>query len=284
MSNQEVKTEGAPARREQIRISVERLRQTRQRSMLGLPELIGLASSALLLLIVFFAYFYSLAPARTRLESLNDERNRLQKQLRTAQEGVNTKESTQATVEKINASLQEFEEMRLSGRGEGRMNLYTEINQLIRRNAVRNTSGPTYVALEALGNATQRGGGAAQSSQKTGNARWQSIFPGIGVSLTVEGQYQNIRHFIRDIELSRQFIVVNAIELESLKETGPVDLGPAPTVNEEGAPAAPASRPATQTARGALVSLRMDLAVYFRRETSGATSNEASPAASTATQ
>jgi hypothetical protein len=32
--------------------------------------------------------------------------------------------------------------------------------------------------------------------------------------VTVEGEYQNVRRFIRDIERSRQFVVINEVELQ----------------------------------------------------------------------
>jgi Tfp pilus assembly protein PilO len=71
------------------------------------------------------------------------------------------------------------------------------------------------------------------------------------VSLTVEGQYQNLRRFIRDLEVSKQFIIVNTIELERATETN----------------SAASLDPATNTARNSLVSLRLDLATYFQMGT-----------------
>ena len=32
--------------------------------------------------------------------------------------------------------------------------------------------------------------------------------------VTVEGQYENVRRFIRDVERSRQFVVINEVELQ----------------------------------------------------------------------
>ena len=257
------------ARSTQIRVRVEQLKQSRKRSLLGLPEIIGLAASGFLLLLVLLAYFFSLAPARARLEALNQERDGLQRRLRASQEGLNSDADAQATVATINESLQRFENERLAGRNEGRMALYTQLNELIRRNALRNTAGPNYVALEPLGQDQQPGASGAPARQRSGNARWQSIYPGIGVNLTVEGAYQNLRHFVRDIELSRQFVVINAVELESIKDTE----APPPVVS--GGTAGPV---AGQPRRATLVSLRLDMAVYFKR---GA-EPEALPAAVTA--
>ncbi|MEA2175051.1 MAG: hypothetical protein QOD00_2643 [Blastocatellia bacterium] len=262
MSDQDQSRQDSPARRPQIRVRVQRLRQSRQRSILGLPEIIGLSVSGFLLLLVLLVYFFSLAPARARLEALNNDRNSLQRRLRISQEGFNSNVDAQATVNTINESLQKFEDERLAGRDEGRMALYTQLNDLIRRNNLRNTAGPNYVALEALGAEEQQQQGAtAATRQRSGNARWQTIYPGIGVNVTVEGAYQNLRRFLRDIELSKQFIVINAVELESVKDTD----APPVIITAPDLTGAPGTKPAGPATRGTLVSLRLDMAVYFKR-------------------
>lgn len=91
------------------------------------------------------------------------------------------------------------------------MGLYDELNRLIRTNGLRNTSGPSYTSLDTLGSKT--------TGTNAASTRWQSVYPGIGVSLTVEGPYQNLRRFVRDLEANRQFIIINAIELERATET-----------------------------------------------------------------
>jgi Tfp pilus assembly protein PilO len=237
---------------EQVRARIRKLLRSRQRSTLGVPEIIGLAASAVMLLAVVFAYFYFLTPARSRRTRLGVERDRLQTTLRESQANVDTSQDKQATVEQINQSLEEFESQRLAARTEGRVALYDELNNLMRRNNLRNTSGPTYTTLEPLG-----ANKPSASGIKPVQAKWQSVFPGIGISVTVEGQYQNLRHFIRDIEASNQFIVINAVELQGVTDSGGPSLTPS-----EGAAAAPVARPT-------LVSLRLDMATYFRRAAPG---------------
>lgn len=231
----------------EVRTRVKKLIHSRQRSTLGVPEIAGLAASAVMLLAVVFAYFYFLIPANSRLKGLTDERARLQSTLRESKVNVDTSKDKQTTIEQINQSLVDFESQRLAQRNEGRMALYDELNTLIRRNSLRNTSGPTYVTLEALGSNAK----SAKNATRAANAKWQSVFPGIGVSVTVEGQYQNLRRFVRDIEASNQFIVISAVELQGVTDAS------GPGLTPEGVPA---------PARPTLVSLRLDMATYFRRE------------------
>src|SRR5215210_1944144 len=161
------------ARRKQVRVHIDKLRQSRQRSMFGLPELAGFAASLLILISAVFAYLSFLVPSYSRLASLQRERTLLQEQLRGAQEGMTRSTDAQATVEEINLSVERFERQRLPSRNEGRMSLYNALNQMIHSNAVRNTAGPTYSALDPLGaNGQSR---TVAASNKPGNAKWQSL-------------------------------------------------------------------------------------------------------------
>ncbi len=246
-------------RREQMRIRVDKLRQSRQRSMFGVAEVAGFAASLLLLIVAVFAYLYFLVPANLRLSALQRERTVLDEQLRGAQDGMTRNTDAQATVEEINLSVERFETQRLPSSGEGRLSLYNALNQMIRSNALRNTAGPTYVALEAI-NSNAPGRSSAAAASRQGVAKWQSLFPGLGVSVTVEGQYANLRRFVRDLEASNQFIVINAVELEKATNADQASAVAAPT--GEGA------TPRAAVTRGTLVSLRVDMAAYFRRASS----------------
>jgi Tfp pilus assembly protein PilO len=256
MSNDQATGKGAPARREQIRVRVDKLRQSRQRSIIGLPELAGLMGSCVMLLAVVFTYLYFYSPAQSRLATAQFERSRLQQKLSDLQRDVQSKGTAQDSISQISESLEKFEGDRLVGRDQGRITLYNTLIQLIRSNNLRNTSGPAYTYLEPKGAGTTQTAG-------TGNTKWQSLYPGIGVTVTVEGQYSNLRHFVRDIESSNQFIIINAVELERAADS---DSG--------------ASAPAAAATRSTLVSLRVDLAAYFRRE-DGSSDATAQPASAT---
>lgn len=248
MSDPNVAEKTTPARREKIRVRVEHLRHSRQRSLLGLPELAGLAASALMLLAVVIAYLFFLRPAYARLDAVQLRREETYTQLRKMQEGLKVNAEKQVTVNEVTQSVLDFETNRLASRGTGRISLLETLNKLIRSNNLRNTSGPNYTALDALAaNATQG------STTRTGNAKWQSLYPGLGINLTVEGTYPNLRRFVREIETGNQFVIINSVELEKATDSAAA----AAAMTGEGAKPAP---------RGSLVSLHMDMAAYFRRE------------------
>jgi len=231
------------SRRELIRSSLKNL-GPRERRIFGPAELIGLAGSLLILLLVVVSYLYFLLPANSRLVALQAQRSLLQSQLRDLQNVVQRGESTEASVQKINQSLDEFENEHLLGPDRGRMGLYDSLNVLIRKNGVRNTSGPTYTTLESSTVKT------SSTGSRSANTKWQSVYPGIAISVTVEGQYQNLRRFIRDLETDKQFIIINSVELERSTETN--NLLPV-----EGEPATAMRIPP--------VSLRLEMTTYFQR-------------------
>lgn len=256
----------APVGGRQIRVRLDQLKRSPGLNLLGAPELIGLAGAALLALMTVFAYFYFYLPAQSRLDSALRERDLLQTQLRASQTGLDQDIGARTTVDQINASLMDFESNWLAERSAGRMSLYTELNKLIRSNGLRNTSGPAYATLDPLGtrNEVQPSASASQS-----NAKWQTIYPGIAVTVTVEGPYHNVRHFVRDIETSREFLIVNAVEIEGVTQSGvspDMATAPAPAVSTRtGRPTAPPLVTPLPGTRSTLVSLRLDLATYFRR-------------------
>jgi len=268
MSEEQPMQSRALAGRQQIRVRLDQFKSSPGLNVIGLAELIGLAAAAVLALITIFAYFYFLVPANSRLTSSKLDRDRLQGVLRSSETSFKEGTNARAIVDKDVASLEDFEANWLAAPDSGRMSLYTELNNLIRTNGLRNTSGPSYAALQPLG--TKSPVQPSATAQQQTNEKWQTIYPGIAVSVTVEGPYQNVRHFVRDIEISRRFLVIDAVELEGVTQTGAVQgLSTTPV-----APAGPRSSASpTRAARSlpppvrgnTLVSLRLDMTTYFRR-------------------
>ncbi|HYO98727.1 MAG TPA: GspMb/PilO family protein [Pyrinomonadaceae bacterium] len=226
----------------EIRARLREARATRPSGAIRLPEIIALAVAALFLLGAASAYFFLLVPERMRLTALENERGQLQAKLRASGEGVERNESTQASVAKIVTSLNEFETTVLAARDpQTTTAVIEELNDKTRRHSL----GRAQFSFSHLDEFVPGQTGSQQSSTRggagQGNAsKRESVFPTIDISLTIEGPYGNLRRFIRDIEQSRRFIVINGIQLEGVSDTG-------------------------NTARAALVSLRLDMSTHFRR-------------------
>ena len=251
---------GALAARRPSQINLARIRTAPGLSLIGVPELIGLVGAAFIAIVTIFAYFYFYLPAQSRLTSTQLERDRLQALLRSSQNNLQQNTTVREQVDKITGSMTNFENSWLAAASSGRMSLYTTLNTLIKSNGLRNTAGPSYTPLEQIGSKNRIQPSA--SAEKQTNAKWQTIYPGIAVSITVEGPYQRVRNFVRDIESSRQFLIINAVELESVTQSG---VAAEPAAIATGAGIAPA----TAGGRGTLVSLRLEMATYFQRPEAG---------------
>jgi Type II secretion system (T2SS), protein M subtype b len=214
--------------------------ESRRGKMFGLVEVVALIGSCFVLVLVLLSYLYFLVPARSRVASLNADRKQTLTNLETLGGVVGKEQDTKQNVDRVAASLNSFETGYLMRADQGRLDLYEELNQLIVKNGVRNTSGPTYTPLDPTG--------TKSTSGKTAATKWQSFYPGIAVTVTVEGEYQNVRHFIRDVERSKQFVVINEVELQRATQNN-----------------APASAEGGSGTRGSLVTLQLNMATYFQR-------------------
>lgn len=226
-----------------IRARLAGRRSTRPVSAIRLPEIIALSVAILLLLGAASAYFFLLVPERTRLVALENERAQLQAKLRASSEGVERNQSTEASVGKIVSSLNEFETSVLVAREPQTTTAFIEeLNDKTRRhNLARAQFSFSHLDEFVPGQTNSQQSNTRGGAGGAGNAsKRESVFPTIDISLTIEGPYGNLRRFIRDIEQSRRFIVINGIQLEGVSDTG-------------------------SAARAALVSLRLDMSAHFRR-------------------
>jgi len=225
------------------KLRVSEFLESRRGKMFGVAEVVALAGSCFVFALVLLSYIYFFIPARSRLASLNVDLKQTETNLQTLGTVINKDQTTKETVDRAAVSLNKFESDHLMRVTQGRMDLYEELNQLIVKNNVRNTSGPTYATLEPAGTKSNSG--------KTVITKWQSFYPGIAVMVTVEGEYQNVRRFIRDVERSKQFVVINEVELQRASQNN------APASAEEGG--------AGSGSRGSLVTLQLNMATYFQR-------------------
>ena len=96
-----------------LRARAGRFAASRQRSVLGLPEIIALAVAVVMLACALASYFLYLRPQRTRLAQLSEEQRRLERQLEGARDAGQDSETTQASVERILTSITDFESQHL---------------------------------------------------------------------------------------------------------------------------------------------------------------------------
>ena len=243
--------------------------------MWGQPELITVGLAMLALLTVVLIYIFLVIPANNELQRNRAERDRLERDLISAQSKYGGISDAQTHVSKLMESVDDFESRYLPIAASGRASLYQRINGLILGHGLVNTTGPDYAPLEIADQAD-----GVQTDEESGRAKFKSLFPGVYVTMTVEGSYHNLRRFIREVETGNDFVIVSAVELEPSDAEGkdqpstpvqqpgqPNTLGPNnPTTMAPfgGAGAPPARRRGKM--HGEIVSLRLEMAAYFRRQ------------------
>ncbi len=140
-----------------VRARFERLRGSRRRSALGLPEVGALAAAALLLLAAVLSYLFLLVPQRMRAQSLETDHADLQKLLASTRSTIGTSRSTEESVNEILGSLQNFEIEHLGeGSNVGVRNVVGELNRLILKNKLRISGGIQFVQLQETAPGAER--------------------------------------------------------------------------------------------------------------------------------
>jgi Tfp pilus assembly protein PilO len=168
--------------------------------------IIVIVSATCLVLSVLF-YVFIVLPEANSLNRNIAERDRLRAELEAESQKYRNFTTTEEQINALVKSAEDFEIKYLPVADLGRTALYQRLNNLISQYKLVNTSGPDYTPLEVLTKQSQ--------SEERGRARFQSLFPGVYVTMTLEGSYSNLRKFIRDIEASNQFTIIASIELET---------------------------------------------------------------------
>ena len=246
--------------------------------MWGPFEIAAVAIALMTFLASTFVYFFWVLPSDRELVRNRSEATRLTAELESAKVKYGDITDTETQVARIVASVDDFETRYLPLPANGQTALYQRLNGLIQAYGLVNTAGPDYSPLDV---ADSRSGGEAAEEEK-GRAKHRSLFPGVYVSTTVEGSYQNLRRFIRELETGREFIVLSTVELapsetqkdSSEQPTNVVQIKPTVTspdgkgftTTQNPQVQAQPGRPKPQgKTHGETVSLHIEMAAYFRR-------------------
>jgi hypothetical protein len=232
---------------------------------------VGVASLAVVAAIAI--YFFFTLPAKRELERNRATATRLEGEMVSARAKYGDITNIEAHVAKLVSSVDDFESTYLPVAASGNTALYQKLNNLIVANGLINTNGPDYAPLEI----NEPGTSENQSESERGRSRFRSLFPGTYVTMTLEGSYANLRQFISQIETGNDFVIISSIELQpSDKQGGASNASDGPATQpgqfEQGDTRIfqnqpNPNQPRRQTGRtlGQIVSLRMEMAAYYKR-------------------
>jgi Tfp pilus assembly protein PilO len=140
-------------------------------------------------------YFILNRPAEVRYRSLQESITRFGAQIGTSRQTVETLEKRQTQLSKFDQDRRSFLMSRFLPRKTGYSQILTELDEIVRRTGVRKT-----VVNLPLG-------------------EMQFGMHALAINLPVEGGYSNVVNFIREIEQSDTFLLINAIEVTSVRDT-----------------------------------------------------------------
>ena len=259
------------------------------RGMWGPMEIGAFGVSLLALLGLLALYLFFVVPSNNEVAQTKAQLDQLEQELISARSKYGDISNTQTKVDELATSASNFENL-LPFATNGRTSIYQRLNGLIAGYGLVNTNGPNYAPLELNEGQNGNGNEGEDKDQERGRAKFRSIFPGVYVTMTLEGPYQNLRRFIREVETGNEFVIISSVELEPTEakqkerdaslppvatqqpvqsfSTGPGRGGFDP---KTGRPI-PMQMPQPQTVarpqgktHGEVVSLRLEMAAYFRR-------------------
>lgn len=178
-----------------------------RKGMFDVPEIAAVGFAGFLLLMVLLSYLFWLRPAQANLRQRAATRENLENDYQKLKTTLGENQTTEGKVADIVGSLERFETNYLSAPAQGNSLLFARVNEIISKNNLRNTAGPDFAPLQTI--SLDKYDPAKEQSRN------QNLYPGTAVSVTVEGGYANLRRFISDLENSRQFVVIRAIEIEA---------------------------------------------------------------------
>jgi hypothetical protein len=245
--------------------------------MWGPTEIGVVAAGAMTFVFAIIVYVFFVIPDNNVLATNRRKADSLEAEVVSARTKYGEITSSQDQVTKILTSVDNFETQYLPAVSNGQQALYQRINGLILQYGLINTSGPDYQPLDIQ----EQNQNQQSEGDDKGRDKFKSLYPGVYVTMTVEGSYQNLRRFIRDIETGNEFVVISAVELAPSDTEGtkqPTQPLPVPKPNTrpgasqpgfiQTVPAQPQMAQGPRQSgkmHGEVVALHIELAAYFRR-------------------
>jgi Tfp pilus assembly protein PilO len=261
------------------------LREAFRNLRLSALEWVALVATILFVGVVTFYFLNSAQPLRSKLSDLRTREKKLQDQMVSDTTKKKSLEEQRANREKILDSLESFE-VRLHGRKVGITAIIDEVNQLAKANRVKagdiafRTDAPAPLPGDAQPGANP--GTTPTPAAITQRDKLPNVYEGLGIDTTVEGDYHDLRRFMAALERSRNFVIVNAIALQSIDETqrskssignlgasGIANPGPSSSIMPPAAPIAgeaPGVGQAPVAPTKIVVALKIEMETRFARE------------------
>ena len=173
-------------------------------------EVISTVVALLALSYVVYYYFTELRPARARLAAVRTRYNQQDATLTNPPSAPGSGPSRATQVAMARESLESFKNHQLQPLASGRRVMFDEINGLIKKYNLELTSG---IQMEH---------GAKDENKKSSRENVASLFevyPKVDLKFTAAGSYESLRKMLAELERSKQYVVLNGIDLGTLDQS-----------------------------------------------------------------
>jgi hypothetical protein len=230
------------------RISRVDVRSPRVKTLpLGLSwvEILALAVALIVVVVAVTRYWTALRPEQARLHQLEQQLADQQRDIIQSTPGVPSTTSPSDIAQQALDSLEQFKTGHLKRLQSGEIELLNEVNALAKKSSVQLMSGID-TTRKISGQVEEEAAGQKKASKQRKPEEILGVFPALAARFSVSGEYTNLRSFISALESSKQFLLVNTVNI----------------TNQEGKTTGRGRR--VEAAGGLMLSIEMT--AYFRPE------------------
>lgn len=184
------------------------LKDALSRAKLNLVEILALVLALVFVGAIVFYYFSKVQPLSSELSALKTREAQIQLQIDKVSTDEKKRNEQAANAEAILASLRNFD-VYLKQDERGMTEIINEIDSLGQKHGVL-TGDSSYRVAEAEPLAEETG----QPAQQKRNDEDRKIYPSLGIDTNIIGEYPNLRRFLTDLERSKQFLIINAVNFQ----------------------------------------------------------------------
>lgn len=182
------------------------------RARLSLVEILALVLALVFVGTVVFYYFSKVQPLSSQLSVLQSREAEIRNQINKVNNDEKKRNEQAANAEGILASLRNFD-VYLKQDERGMTEIINEIDSLGKKHGVL-TGDSSYRVAEAEPLAETLAAETGQPAQQKRDDEDRKIYPSLGIDTNIIGEYPNLRRFLTDLERSRQFLVINAVNFQ----------------------------------------------------------------------
>ncbi|HTG18250.1 MAG TPA: GspMb/PilO family protein [Blastocatellia bacterium] len=176
-------------------------------------EILALTVALIVVAVAVTRFWTALRPEQVRLRQLEQQLADQQRDIIQSTPGVPSTTSPGEVAQQALDSLEQFKTNHLKRLQSGEIELLNEVNALAKKSSVQLMSGidttrkiPGQIEEDAAA-------GQKKTSKQRKPEEILGVFPALAARFSVSGEYTNLRSFITALESSKQFLLVNTVNI-----------------------------------------------------------------------